>query len=141
VLLVMALNLSAIVVRGDSGATGSVTSDRWLSVTSLSEKKSDLMNPICVALFAYAFLLSSRTRIGCQRCSPLRVTKASDKTSKWHTDGLNMLPYFTGETKESHLYQWRAGPSLLCHCGNRRCLTCAASRLSERTKTPTPAGI
>ena len=55
---------------------------------------------------------SSAIRTGCRRCSPRRARRTSrrscttghkvgDKTFKVHIDGIDMLPYLTGEAKES----------------------------------------
>ena len=55
---------------------------------------------------------SSATRTGCRRCWPPPASRTSrrscssghtagDKTFKVHLDGFNMLPYLTGEAKES----------------------------------------
>ena len=122
-----------------------------------------------------------RTRTGCRRCSPppgepdikeklLDGHKAGDKTFKVHIDGYNMLPYLTGEAKESprksFFYISDDGDILAIRMGDwkvvlmeqrakhtdvlvravreaaraRRSSTCGAIRSSGPTRTRTPTG-
>ena len=100
----------------------------------------------------------------------LKGHKVGDKTFKVHIDGYNMLPYLTGEVKESprksffyisddgdilaiRMQDWKVVlmeqrakhaavlvRAVRARCGPRRCSTCAATRSSGPTRTRTPTG-